>query len=926
MKGEDISRENYLDAIEECNSLSREVFRSRYGFGESRKFPLLYDGREYDSKAIVGRAYALAHPEEQIPAWRDGLSGGIGPGSAGYLLKQAGFELGHADEDGPRAWVIRAGEHGEAEDLALAQGRAVLGWSQAGALAHTMSRETIKDMLQHAYGETRTASLGQQAGMLYRFLHDVQIGDVVALPLQSKPKQVAIGWIAGDYEHLDDPDFVASDAVNTRQVTWITKDAQSANIDGDLRAAFQGQGTLREIGAPNAAARLVAAAKSSSRPIHLVVKWSARHGADTVVQHMGVASEFGAVWWGLRGRPAEPKIGRDTLARIRSQLAAATPTNVFLYGPTCWRTVLSEIAVSPEDVEQQLVPDSYPEGQEYGLWVRLSNFEEIDRQWLLDHLELAKTPGVALADKSLRQTTNPLLVLESDNPPGPDRHAVWWVNQGTTYKAAQAAAVLWAPKVAKNGRDLAHWRALEDARVGDHVLHYANSNLRAVGTVTAAAVDAKRPFGSDEDWQEDGRLVRVASNELPTALHLSEIPSDWRVQEGDPFTKDGGVRQGYFFPLSERFVGLLAERFPQLALALSASPTTPVTDSQFDLATLRTQTKSAGLELPDGLLAEVLGALKSGKHIILTGPPGTAKTTLGQLVAQTAHAAGLCDGWVPTTATADWTTYDTIGGLRPKNDLTLAFQPGHFLAALESNQWLVIDELNRSNFDRAFGQFFTVLSGQTVTLPHERALGNGPITLVPADAAPPTQRADVVDVPQDWRIIATMNVFDKTLLFELSYALMRRFAFIEVPSPPKDKFVALIERWADGDEQAAEVALALLGVRKIADKDIGPASYRDIVRYARARSAIDEPAKGRVIFDAFYSFLLPQFEGIDDAQGRELHDVLRTVVLASDWPRLTRTLNTVLGLELADSLTSASVKGNGSPVNEHEVPDEASFD
>ena len=37
--------------------------------------------------------------------------------------------------------------------------------------------------------------------------------------------------------------------------------------------------------------------------------------------------------------------------------------------------------------------------------------------------------------------------------------------------------------------------------------------------------------------------------------------------------------------------------------------------------------------------------------------------------------------------------------------------------AIESGRWLVIDELNRSNFDRAFGQLFTVLSGSSVVLP-----------------------------------------------------------------------------------------------------------------------------------------------------------------------------------------------------------------
>ncbi len=141
-------------------------------------------------------------------------------------------------------------------------------------------------------------------------------------------------------------------------------------------------------------------------------------------------------------------------------------------------------------------------------------------------------------------------------------------------------------------------------------------------------------------------------------------------------------------------------------------------------------------------------------------------------------------------ATADWTTYETIGGLKPDSN-GLSFQEGHFLDAIRKNEWLVIDELNRSNFDRAFGQLFTVLSGQAVELPYERHAGQGRLALVPAGAQHGFVGADVLEIPRGWRIIATMNVFDKSLLFEMSFALMRRFAFVEVPSPPLHDFEEL---------------------------------------------------------------------------------------------------------------------------------------
>jgi len=53
------SRDAVLTAIAECDKLGRDVFLRKYGYKKSRKYPLVLNGKEYDSKAIAGVAYGI---------------------------------------------------------------------------------------------------------------------------------------------------------------------------------------------------------------------------------------------------------------------------------------------------------------------------------------------------------------------------------------------------------------------------------------------------------------------------------------------------------------------------------------------------------------------------------------------------------------------------------------------------------------------------------------------------------------------------------------------------------------------------------------------------------------------------------------------------------------------------------------------------
>ncbi len=289
--------------------------------------------------------------------------------------------------------------------------------------------------------------------------------------------------------------------------------------------------------------------------------------------------------------------------------------------------------------------------------------------------------------------------------------------------------------------------------------------------------------------------------------------------------------------------------------------------------------------LPSNIDRVIERALAQKRHLILYGPPGTGKTTIATKI-----AASLGSQSVVITATSDWTSQEIVGGYMPDGSGGIRFAPGLLLRNFD--KITIVDEFNRADIDRAFGPMFTLLSGHSVELPFlfdPTDPDSEHIEILPPGEE---EKRDGQYAPgNDWRLICTLNTYDKASLYQMSYALARRFAWIYVPVPSDlTEFIygfALNNGWsASAPPQAGGTALLSRVWTAInVVTEIGPASIIDVMEYVMSANpgwdvtaASGDATLNDTLAAALDVYVVPQLEGIGKEQAEQLADELATML------------------------------------------------
>lgn len=159
-------------------------------------------------------------------------------------------------------WLVRAGSRGEREDLVLEKNIILIGWDELGDLSNIDTREALLARLEASYPGAKQKTLHNWASQIWLFIKEMQLGDLVALPLKQRPA-VAFGEVTGGYQYHPD---LPPGARQIRPVRWIKEIPRSA-IDQDLLYSLGAFMTVCRIQRNNAQKRIRALLEGKALPL-----------------------------------------------------------------------------------------------------------------------------------------------------------------------------------------------------------------------------------------------------------------------------------------------------------------------------------------------------------------------------------------------------------------------------------------------------------------------------------------------------------------------------------------------------------------------------------------------------------------------------------------------------------------------------------
>jgi hypothetical protein len=276
----------------------------------------------------------------------------------------------------------------------------------------------------------------------------------------------------------------------------------------------------------------------------------------------------------------------------------------------------------------------------------------------------------------------------------------------------------------------------------------------------------------DAVFVKQGRARLLGSGVIESGYEYVPTRKEYHHVRRVRWTNKGewSVPEGARVPIKTLTEVTAYQDFLTFGRPLLKPPPTVVIGDDVDIYDIDEALKDAFLPREEFL--SMVSALGRKQNIILQGPPGVGKTFLARRLAY--HQVGKADkarvamvqfhqSYAYEDFVQGWRPNDR-GGFDLRNGVFYEFC-GKAAADPKSPYVFIIDEINRGNLSKVFGELFMLIEADK----------RGPDYAIPLTYTP----AHLFSVPTNLYLIGLMNTADRSLAL-VDYALRRRFTFVDL--------------------------------------------------------------------------------------------------------------------------------------------------